>query len=83
MKRLLAAAGLTVTLLVPAGPAFAFHHSPTLPDCGEGGVVSHEHAAGALANNPAQDLPLPPAGTPADTTDGTRADGARATQNCS
>lgn len=82
MKRLLIVTGLTITLLMPTGSAFALHHVPTLPDCGVGGSMSTEHAREALGHNPAQDLPLPPAGTPADTDDGTRADGARASENC-
>lgn len=88
MKRLLVVVGLTGTLLMPAAPAVALHHSPSLPDCGEGGTMATAHAREALGNNPAQDLPLPPVGTPADDpatapgVEGAPADGLTASAHC-
>ena len=88
MKRLLVVVGLTVTLLAPAAPAVALHHVPSLPNCGEGGAMATVHARAALSHNPAQDLPLPPVGTPADDPDtapgveGAPADGLGGSAHC-
>ena len=89
MKRLLIVVGLTGTLLMPAAPAVALHHSPSLPDCGEGGAMATLHARETLQeHNKAQALPLPPVGTPADDPDtapgveGAPADGLTASAHC-
>ena len=65
MRRTLTVAGLTAALLLPATPALAIHHV-VLPDCGADIAGANPTAVAALrAHNPAQDLPLPPVGTPA------------------
>jgi hypothetical protein len=65
MKRFLTVTGLTAVLFLPATPAWAFHHVG-LPDCGNEIAGNNPTARAALlAHNPAQDLPLPPVGTPA------------------
>ena len=74
MKRTLTVAGFTLALLLPASPAFAFHHV-AIPDCGNPAAGANPTATAALrAHNPAQTLPLPPVGTPAVKDGGTVAD---------
>ncbi len=65
MRRFVTVAGATIALLAPATPALAFHHVG-LPDCGAAIAGANPTATGALRkHNPAQELPLPPVGTPA------------------
>jgi hypothetical protein len=65
MRRFATVASITVALLLPTTPALAFHHVG-LPDCGADIAGNNATARAALiAHNPAQDLPLPPVGTPA------------------
>ena len=65
MKRLVAVTGMTLGLLLPTTPAFAFHHVG-LPQCGAEIAGNNPTAREALlAHNRAHDLPLPPVGTPA------------------
>jgi len=75
MRRTLILAGLTTALLLPAGPALAFHHV-VLPDCGADIAGANSTALGALqTHNPVLTPPLPPLGTPAaPTVDDTVAD---------
>jgi hypothetical protein len=61
----------TAALSLPAAPALAFHHIVLpAPDCAAMPAV--DHAGGITpvvgAHNPVQELPLPPAGTPAEAT---------------
>ena len=71
LKRVVAAALVSVLMgAVMAAPAFAFHHGG-LPStvCAAEAAVSPSNDNGQakeslLAHNPAQELPLPPVGTP-------------------
>ena len=70
-KRIVAAASVSVLMLgTMAAPAFAFHHAglpSTVCAAEAAGSPSNDNGMAKeslLAHNPAQELPLPPVGTP-------------------
>ena len=68
VRRVLIEVAFTAGLVAPAGPALAFHHVFVPADeCGQSPNAGGNNPAAAAAlstHNPAQDAPLPPAGTP-------------------
>jgi hypothetical protein len=79
LRRLAAAGAVTAGVLLPAAPAFAFHHVfVPASECGQGDFAggSNPTAVAALQASGNHTLPLPPAGTPSNAAD------APATGNC-
>jgi hypothetical protein len=79
IRRLAAAGAVAAGVLVPAAPAFAFHHVfVPASECGQGDFSggSNPTAVAALLASGNHPLPLPPAGTPSNAVN------APATGNC-
>jgi hypothetical protein len=67
LRRLAAAGAVAAGILVPAAPAFAFHHvGVPASECGQGPWAGGNNpvAKQALIDSGNHTLPLPPAGTP-------------------
>ena len=67
LRRLAAAGAVAAGVLVPAAPAFAFHHTfVPASDCGQSDFAGgfNPTAVAALRASGNHTLPLPPAGTP-------------------